>query len=59
LNVIDYVSYISDRHEELEREQAAGKAAGEQDEKPKPIIDIPIGGSTEAKRMKRVEREMR
>jgi hypothetical protein len=50
---------LAPRHAELEREQAAGKAAGEAEEPPKPFLDVSIGGSAEAKRVKRLEREMR
>ena len=46
------------RHEELEREQAAGKAKGEQAPPMKPVMDMSIGGSAEAKRVRRLEREM-
>eukprot|EP00603_Paraphysomonas_imperforata_P006924 CAMPEP_0114424252 /NCGR_PEP_ID=MMETSP0103-20121206/6594_1 /TAXON_ID=37642 ORGANISM="Paraphysomonas imperforata, Strain PA2" /NCGR_SAMPLE_ID=MMETSP0103 /ASSEMBLY_ACC=CAM_ASM_000201 /LENGTH=620 /DNA_ID=CAMNT_0001592991 /DNA_START=82 /DNA_END=1944 /DNA_ORIENTATION=- len=47
------------RHEELEREQRAGKAKGEEPEVVKPVVDIAIGGSAEAKRVKRLEQQMR
>lgn len=48
------------RQEELEQDQVAGKAKGEKAEEPvKPVMDVSIGGSAEAKKVRRLEREMR
>jgi hypothetical protein len=47
------------RHKELEREQAAGKRKGEASEEVAPFVDVSIGGSKAAKRLLRLETEMR
>ena len=49
----------SNRYEELEREQMAGRSPAETPEPEKPIVDASIGGSAAAKKVQRMERTLR